>query len=152
MNRGDVFYVSRDAKQSIGSEIQSGRPANIVSTDLLNHSSGVVEVVFLTTQEKPQLATHAKIYSTMKPSTALCEQVDSISKSRIGDYICTLSPSEMDEVDRALSVSFGLPTLDDTDTYEEDDEIDYETTIIRLETERDCYKEMLNSLLQKGAK
>ena len=44
---------------------EGGRPAVIVSNDVCNEHSRVVEVVFLTTKEKPPLPTHVKINSKL---------------------------------------------------------------------------------------
>ena len=76
IRRGDIFYVFRG--DSSGSEQRAGRPAIIVSNALCNANSRVVEVVFLTCQEKTGLPTHVVINSTGRASTALCEQITSV--------------------------------------------------------------------------
>lgn len=104
--RGDIFYVHKPAPTT-GSEQDAGRPAIIVSNDIGNKHSSNVEVVFLTTQEKKPLPTHVNIICKV-PSTALCEQVFTVSKDRLSDLIRTCTASEMKEIDNALMISLGL--------------------------------------------
>ena len=104
--KGDIFYVMKYSNV-IGSEIDNGRPAVIVSNNIGNQYSEVVEVVYLTTKAKKPLPTHVPIMCK-EPSTALCEQISSISKERIGDYICTVTDEEMIAIDKALKVSLGI--------------------------------------------
>jgi len=104
--KGDIYYIEK--YQSNGSEQQSARPAIIVSNNKCNESSGVVEVVYLTAQPKNDLPTHVTIRSTGRTSTALCEQITSVSIDRIGNYIATVSDDEMMNIDIALMVSLGI--------------------------------------------
>lgn len=106
--KGDIYYIEK--YQTYGSEQQSARPAIVVSNNKCNESSAVVEVVYLTTQPKTDLPTHVTIRSTGRTSTALCEQIASVSVDRIGNYIATVSDDEMINIDIALMVSLGLST------------------------------------------
>lgn len=125
--RGDIFYVKK-AGVSIGSEQYQERPAIIVSNNTGNHFSTMVQVVYLTTKDKNPLPTHASVMCKV-PSTALCEQVFSFSKERLGGFIRTCTDKEMKEIDKALMISLGLNTnqkenLDDCETI--DDVIRYQ--------------------------
>lgn len=104
--RGEIYYIAPN--ETTGSEQQSGRPAVIVSNDIGNEHSNVVEVVYLTTQEKKPMPTHVLICSMQKVSTALCEQIHSVSKSRIGSYAGQATESEMADINEALAVSLGI--------------------------------------------
>ena len=104
--RGQIYYVY--PKDYTGSEQGGGRPAIIVSNDVGNEYSQVVEVVFITTREKKPLPTHVAINSAKYPSTALCEQIDSVDKERIGGYINEISQAEMKNIERALLVSLDI--------------------------------------------
>ncbi len=106
--RGQIYYIHQT--EVTGSEQEGGRPAVIVSNDVGNEYSRVVEVVFLTTKEKAPLPTHVAINSTSKPSTALCEQIESIDKSRIGRYINEVSPGEMKRLEKAMLLSLQIDT------------------------------------------
>lgn len=107
IRRGDIYYIHK-GPETTGSEIIAGRPGIVVSNDMANKYSNVVEIVFCTTKEKPCLPTHVAINSTKYKSTALCEQITSVSKKRIGDYIGRCSKSEMKTIDRKLAISLDL--------------------------------------------
>lgn len=104
--RGDIVYVYLN-EEATGTEGRGGRPAIVVSNDHINERSGFLEVVYLTSKEKRPLATHVHIW-TDRSSTALCEQVHTITKERVGDIIMTCSEVEMAEVDKALMDSLAL--------------------------------------------
>jgi len=112
IKRGDIFYIDRFGVQT-GNEQIPGRPGIVVSNDLNNKYSGTVEVVYLTTQPKAELATHVTIRSSQKVSTALCEQVTTVSVERLGDWVATCTADEMFEIDIALlkSLDINIPEL-----------------------------------------
>ena len=107
IKRGDIYYI-RDTRQSIGSEQRADRPAVIVSNDANNKHSGVNEVVYMTTQPKTDLPTHFITNSALKPSTVLCEQISSVYEERIGEWIGTLTPEEMEMLNKCLAVSVAI--------------------------------------------
>lgn len=104
--RGEIYYVHET--ETTGSEQYGGRPAIIVSNNVGNEHSPVVEVVYLTTQEKRQLPTHVDIFSAAKRSTALCEQISTVHKGRLGNFAGQISEQEMSNIDKALAVSLGI--------------------------------------------
>lgn len=107
--RGDIYYIKRnDPPTETGSEKYAGRPAIIVSNDKANANAKVLEVVYLTTQEKAPIPVHVEINSSSLRSTALCETVYSFDISRFGDYVGHCTPSEMAAIDSALKISLGL--------------------------------------------
>lgn len=111
LQRGEVFYIT-SVFDTVGSEQRSGRPAVVVSNNHNNKHSDVVEICYLTLQDKKPLPTHVKVPDgACSNSTVLCEQVTSVSKQRIGDYMCRLSDAVMDKVDRAILASLDLEYL-----------------------------------------
>lgn len=153
MRRGDIYYIQR--RDTIGHEIAKARPAVIVSNDNLNTCLNVVEVVYLTTAPKQEFNTHVRINSTGRPSIALCENIDCVDKSLVGDYCGRCTAREMEELDEALLCSLGLSrpggitqTADGMQIV-----IDESKALQELETvtaERDRYAKMLD-LLMAGA-
>lgn len=107
--RGEIFYIRNDSEYS-GNVQGGGRPAVIISNDIGNNAGPVLEIVYLTTQEKKPLPTHVKINSSKYPSTVLCEQIDTVNKDKVGDYIGQCSMAEMKRIDAALAVSIGIGT------------------------------------------
>lgn len=106
MKRGEIYYITD--RNTFGHEIRGARPGVIVSNDTLNHNSEVVEVVYLTTQPKKELPTHARINATGRESTVLCEQVDTVAALLVGDYCGTCTPDEMAAIERGLLASLDL--------------------------------------------
>ena len=82
IRRGEIFYIARGGATN-GSEQFADRPAVVVSNDENNKHSGVIEVVYMTTQPKTDLPTHVTVRSTGRLSTVLCEQVSSVSTDRV---------------------------------------------------------------------
>lgn len=108
ISRGEVFYIT-SRFDTVGSEQRSGRPAVIVSNNINNEFSPVVEICYLTLQEKTELPTHVFVdRGACVNSLILCEQITSVSKDRLGDYMCKLPDDIMDAVDKALIESLGL--------------------------------------------
>lgn len=174
INRGDVFYVYRT--NNYGVEHTAGRPAVIVSTDRHNHTSQVVEVVYLTTQPQKSYPENIPCSATNADATILCSQITTVDKDRLSRYITTLTPSEMKDVERGLFHSLGMEKYmpedmiseDDTEAVYEDPEpieeedSEYEellkeveslrTTKTVLATERNVYKSLYEDLLKKVVK
>ena len=167
MRRGDIYFITRGYTEE-GSEQRAGRPAIIVSNDKCNEHSDVLEVVYLTTQTKTDLPTHVDIRSAPKSSIALCEQINSIYKDKFGDYIGTCTEFEMAMVDAALAISLGLnfdapkkekvveskPVVQKVETSATDAVLkaelkERETNIVKLTTERDTYKALYESMLDR---
>lgn len=107
--RGDIFYI-QNTGYNVGSEQNSGRPAIIVSNNVGNEHAPVVSVVYLTTQPKKPLPTHVTVICKQE-STALCEQIYTVAKERLGDFIRTASDEEMRQIDIALATSLGIAEL-----------------------------------------
>ena len=117
--RGDIFFVTGNGGKIEGSEVRQDRPAIIVSNDKNNEHSPVVEVVFLTSAAKTKwLPTHTEVLCQI-PSTALCEQVVNISKTRLGDFVRSCTDEEMKRIDACLMVSLGLEVAAVGEAYEE---------------------------------
>lgn len=110
--RGDIFYIAGD--NAIGSEYTgSHRPAIIVSNDVCNRHSSTVEVVYLTTKFKKNMPTHVEIYSAPRLSTAICEQITTISKERIENFVGHVTEYEMRDINVACAISLYLQDLDE---------------------------------------
>lgn len=102
------YSISHEGGATNGSEQFADRPAVVVSNDKNNKHSGVIEVVYMTTQPKTDLPTHVTVRSTGRLSTVLCEQVSSVSTDRVNNYIGQVSEQEMKNIDIALMISLQL--------------------------------------------
>ena len=156
IRRGDVFYIE-SIYQTTGSEQRAGRPAVIVSNDINNRNSEVVEVVYLTTKPKSPLPTHVTINVGEIESTVLCEQVSNVSTERVGTYKCTCTEEEMSRIDAALMVSLGLNKYANISgsAQKEEAALKQEPTdeekLIRVQAKLEVYKTLYEELLEKIA-
>ena len=153
-NRGDIYWIAPSAyREAIGSVQRADRPGIIVSND--SNQGQTLEIVYLTTQPKKDLPTHCSIRSTGQPSTALCEQITTVSTEQIGRYLATATDQEMAAIESCKMISLGLDVpAPDTIEYEEDpDELaanqDLHEELIRARSEVDTMRRLYNELLQR---
>lgn len=149
IRRGEIYYIMRG--ESCGSEQESGRPAIVVSNEHNNRYSETAEVVYLTTQLKKDMPTHVIIEATGQTSTALCEQIHTVSSERIGTWKATCSEDEMKAVDAALLVSLGIP-IEKVPPDDETFTAHLLGEINKKESELKVYKSLYNELLEKLVK
>lgn len=110
IKRGEIYYA--DLSPVVGSEQGGIRPVLIIQNDVGNKHSGTTIVAALTTQIKHRLPVHvyipAKTTGLKRDSLALCEQVRTISVERLKERAGYAPESIMQEVKKALMISFGL--------------------------------------------
>lgn len=112
VKRGDIYYA--DLSPVVGSEQGGTRPVLIVQNDVGNKYSPTVIAAAITSQKyKNQLPTHISVHANncglQKDSIVLLEQVRTIDKKRLKERMGNLPQTEMEKINKALSVSFGLP-------------------------------------------
>jgi len=112
--KGDMFYA--DLTPVVGCEQGGIRPVLIIQNNIGNRYSPTVIVAAITSRtEKNPLPTHIRLYSQQyglrQNSLVLLEQVRTIDRSRLREYIGHLSEPQMQQVNEALTVSFGLDVL-----------------------------------------
>lgn len=111
IRRGDMFYA--DLTLGVGSEQSGCRPVLIIQNDTGNRHSNTVIAAIITSQvsTKAKLPTHASIKAQQglgHDSLVLLEQIRTIDKMRLKEYIGTLDGEAVSRVDKALAVSIGL--------------------------------------------
>ena len=111
IRRGDMFYA--DLMLGVGSEQSGNRPVLIIQNDTGNKHSNTVIAAIITsrTASKAKMPTHCPIKKQQglgRDSLVLLEQLRTIDKARLKEYIGTLDDDAMSKVDRALAVSVGL--------------------------------------------
>ena len=154
VKRGEIYYIAKGGYGFTGSEQEAGRPAIIVSNDTMNRTSATVEIVYLTTQPKRDEPTHVVIRASGRTSTALCEQVTTVSVERIGDLFGVCSDQEMSMIDIAIVESLQLDSIANVVRHatllEKSDVLDEANgKIAQLETERDTYKTLYDALIER---
>ena len=111
IKRGEIYYA--DLSPVVGSEQGGVRPVLIVQNDMGNKFSPTVIAAAITSQKyKTSLPTHIKVNADdcglAKDSIVLLEQVRTIDKRRLKERMGSLDNVDMNKINQALSVSFGL--------------------------------------------
>ena len=109
--RGMVFWC--DLSGSIGSEQSSdknGRPCVIIQNNVGNtHAPTVIVAVLTSKLTKAKLPMHLELmdekYNLPKNSIALFEQIRTLDKRRIGDFITYLGDDMQEKLDNAVDIS-----------------------------------------------
>ena len=108
IRRGDVYYA--DLRPAIGSEQGGIRPVLIIQNDIGNKHSPTVIAAAITSSQKKRLPTHVELKGTAalyRKSSVLLEQLRTLDKSRLLQYVCSLEAHTMKLVDSALDISIG---------------------------------------------
>ena len=114
IRRGDIYHA--DLNPVFGSEQGGYRPVLVIQNNRGNQYSPTVIVAAITSRPKSKMPTHVPIPADMqgleKDSVVLLEQVRTLDKKRLGDYIGTLDRQQMMKVDKALCSSTGMRKRD----------------------------------------
>lgn len=104
--RGEIYWVNLDP--AIGSEICKTRPAMVISNNIQNKVSGRIVVIPITSNANNIYPFETKIILEKKSAKVLTDQIRTIDKSRLGDRICKLTKSEINEIEKAIKVTLSL--------------------------------------------
>ena len=108
--RGQMYYANLDPV--IGSEQGGTRPVLVIQNNVGNCFSPTIIIAPITTRvKKLRQPTHIGIppfFGLPQSSMAMLEQIRTIDKSRLGDYVGCLDDDVMDYIDEALGISVGL--------------------------------------------
>ena len=100
INHGDIYYAELDG--NIGSEQGGFRPVICIQCEQLNRKSPTVVVVPITTKEKQKQITHYYVPKgtggLLHDSCILTEQIRTIDKSRLKEYVGTMPPAMMKQI------------------------------------------------------
>ena len=104
--RGHIYWVKFDP--AIGTEIQKTRPAIIVSNNLQNEFSSRLIVIPISSNINKIFSFEVKIIVNNKESKALIDQIRTIDKCRLGDFIGFLTKTEIFNIDRVMKITLNL--------------------------------------------
>lgn len=118
VKRGDIYYA--DLSPVVGCEQGGIRPVIIIQNDTGNKHCPTVIVAAITSQIKKPLPTHidlpakdsnlsAKDSNLSANSTILLEQVRTIDKTRLKNFVGSVTFEKMAEINKAILVSLGCP-------------------------------------------
>lgn len=145
MERGEIHLI--DIQNSVGGEIRKTRPGIIVSRQGLIDALPVVTVTVVFTSSAEQhlsIAEHQTIRSTERVSTALCEQITTVDKSRVGAMLGYATDEEMDRINLAMASALGIC---DASVESSAAKQTYDTA--KIAGELACYKAMCAELLDR---
>ena len=157
IKRGDIFYVT--IPYATGHEIEKDRPGIVVSCEELNRNSPCVAMVMCSASSKKYLPEHITIRTTPVVSTALCEHIYTVDKSRLGKFVGRCTKAEIAALDIGIMSALALGAYDLARPVEAATEAhpieqpfplvqtDMELAIVQVE--RDTYKSMYESLLDR---
>ena len=109
--RGDLYYA--DLGLGIGSEQKGTRPVVIIQNNVGNKHSPTVIIAAITSKAniKAKLPTHDSLQpgnGLALPSLVLLEQIRTVDKRRLSDYIGRLEEKHIQGINHALAISIGL--------------------------------------------
>lgn len=111
ISRGDLYYA--DLRPVIGCEQGGIRPVLVIQNNVGNqHSPTVIAAAITGRKGKHRIPTHVQINGEccglQINSLILLEQVRTLDRKRLREYIGCLDDRIMQEVDQALIVSLGI--------------------------------------------
>ena len=111
MKRGDIYMAELDPV--IGSEQGGTRPVVIIQNNTGNlHAPTVIAVPVTSSTGKPALPTHAFLPAgeggLWRDSIALCEQVRTLEKARLGRRLGAVGADALRGIEKALQVSLDI--------------------------------------------
>ena len=111
IKRGDIYYA--DLAPVVGCEQGGIRPVVVIQNNIGNRYSPTVIVAAITSRlGKHRLPTHIMIGNNFpglhRDSMILMEQVRTIDRSRLLEYIGSLDSAQLMRMNRAIVISLGL--------------------------------------------
>ena len=113
IKRGEIYYADLDPVK--GSEQRGLRPVLILQNDMGNrHSNTTIVAAITSRQTKSVLPTHVPIAcdGLKYESIVLLEQIRTIDKSRLEEYVGKIDKDTLGKVDYAIITSFGLKCME----------------------------------------
>ena len=106
MKRGDVWWTSFDP--AFGSEIRNTRPAIIVSNNASNKALDRVQVIPLSSKTARVYSSEVLIDLKGRTSKAMADQIRTVAKERLREFITILTLDEIAAVERAIKIQLAL--------------------------------------------
>jgi mRNA interferase MazF len=107
--RGDIYFFDFDPV--LGSEQGGTRPAAVLQNNAGNRNAPTVIIAPITSQVKPMLPTHVElphINDLRDGSILLLEQIRTVDRQRMGQYVGAIGTLTMKKVDEAVLISLAV--------------------------------------------
>ena len=113
IRRGDIYYA--DLSPVVGSEQGGIRPVLVIQNNVGNrHSPTIICAAITSKMNKAKLPTHIELsaqdYKIVKNSVILLEQIRTIDKQRLKEFVCHIDAFMMKKVNEAIRISLELST------------------------------------------
>ncbi len=105
MKRYEIRWANLDP--TTGAEMAKTRPVVIVSLDALNERLQTVTVCPLTSQLHPAWRTRLSVRVARKRAEIECDQIRTVSKTRLGRTLGSLTDAEASTLRRLLTEMYG---------------------------------------------
>lgn len=103
IKRGDIYWADLPYNQKY--VITKKRPCLVVSNDKANVGSSTLQIVPMTSSSgRMDLPCHVQTYH----GVALCEDIMTIDRNKLCDYMSTLDKRDMRKVDTGLLIQLGF--------------------------------------------
>ena len=108
IKRGEIYFA--DLSPVVGSEQGGVRPVLIIQNDIGNRYSPTTIIAPLTSKSKNYLPTHVPVEADCLPkdSIILLEQIKTIDKRRLMEYLGKLDKETLKLVDKAILKSLDV--------------------------------------------
>lgn len=165
IKKGDIYYITGDVTAHNGFRL-AGHPGVIVSNDTQNACASNVMICTLTSKiDKTLYPTDCEIICK-QPSKIVCNQIYSISKDNLGDFIKSCTEDEVRRLNKCLLLALEIHAdeyVQEIEAYEmeemrealsaaEDSANRWREDCNIIAAERDCYRDIYNNLLEKVLK
>lgn len=147
IKRGEVYKCKLGV--SIGSEEGKERPCVIIQANAGNTKSSntIIAPITHTTSTLPIVVPIADKFDNEQKvildGNVLLGNIVTVSKARLGDYICKLSVDEMKDIDKAISISLDIKRHYDKLENIYKDKLDY---IKKLKEKNSNYEEVISKI------
>jgi mRNA interferase MazF len=105
MKRYEIRWTSLDPTR--GAEMAKTRPTVIVSLDVLNERLETVTVCPLTSQLHPSWRSRVQVRCGGRPAEVAVDQIRTVSKTRLGERIGSLTRNEAAALRRVITEMYG---------------------------------------------
>lgn len=118
LHYGDVYYINpaedeRRTMYTSKTALLPGRPGVIVSSPTGMNRYQVM-VVLCTTKAKPDNPCNFTLSLKGRTSTVLCNEIQTVDVSQIGDFIASLSDTQLNQLNTCLHNSLGCSKSTDS--------------------------------------
>lgn len=110
IRRGNIYYADLGNTNKIGSEQKGNRPVIVIQNDTGNKFSTTIIVAILTKTTRKHIPTHVNINTKFiqEPSDICLEQIFTIDKKRLSNYIGTVNNDIINRINEAIKASLSL--------------------------------------------